>query len=70
MSNLFQQAVKLLGITSIRASAYHPQSQGALERFYAPLKNTMRIYCLLSMKGEHSVLNVCRLKISTEIPKF
>lgn len=49
MSRLIQQVVKQLGITSIKANAYHPQSQGALERFHFNLKN-MRIYCLHNQK--------------------
>ena len=30
----------------ITSSAYHPESQGALERFHSTLKNIIRTYCL------------------------
>ena len=45
MSRTFQQAMSSLGITTVKSSAYHPQSQGALERFHSTLKNMMRTYC-------------------------
>ena len=34
MSGLFQQVMDELGIRQYRSSAYHPESQGALERFH------------------------------------
>ena len=46
MSGLFQQAVFQLGAKQIKSSAYHPESQGALERFHSTLKNMIRTYCL------------------------
>ena len=45
MSGLFQQVMHELGITQYKSSAYHPESQGALERFHQTLKNMMRSYC-------------------------
>ena len=45
-SRIFRQALKNLGITSIQVSAYHPQSQGALERFHSTLKRLMKTYYL------------------------
>ena len=35
-----------LGIEQYTSSAYHPESQGALERFHQTLKNMIRTYCL------------------------
>ena len=46
MSGLFQQVVYQLGIAQYRSSAYHPESQGALERFHQTLKNMIRTFCL------------------------
>ena len=46
MSGLFQQVVFQLGAKQIKSSAYHPESQGALERFHYTLKNMIRTYCL------------------------
>ena len=34
-----------LGIKQYRSSVYHPESQGALERFHQTLKNMIRSYC-------------------------
>ena len=45
MSGVFQQVMHELGIKQYRSSAYHPESQGALERFHQTLKNMIRSYC-------------------------
>ena len=44
MSGLFQQVVHQLGAKQIKSSAYHPQSQGALERFHSTLKTMIKTY--------------------------
>ena len=44
MSNIFKQVVTELGIKHYTSSAYHSESQGALERFHQTLKNLMRTY--------------------------
>ena len=45
MSGTFQQVMHELGIKQYRSSAYHPESQGALERFHQTLKTMIRSYC-------------------------
>ncbi|KAJ8039219.1 hypothetical protein HOLleu_16866 [Holothuria leucospilota] len=45
MSTVFQQMLYELGIDQIKSSAYHPESQGALERFHQTLKNMLKTYC-------------------------
>ena len=50
MSNIFKQVVTELGIKHYTSSAYHPESQGALERFHQTLKNMMRTYCTENKK--------------------
>ena len=45
MSGVFQQVLCELGIKQVISSAYHPQSQGALERYHQTLKNMIRAYC-------------------------
>ena len=45
MSNLIVDLCKKLNIDKIHSSAYHPQSQGALERYHQTLKTMMRTYC-------------------------
>lgn len=44
-SRLFCQVLKQLNVTHNMSSAYHPQSQGALERFHQQLKSLLRAYC-------------------------
>ena len=45
MSGIFQQVMHKLGIKQYRSSAYHPESQGALEGFHHTLTNMIRSYC-------------------------
>ena len=45
MSEIFQQVMHEHDIKQYKSSAYHPESQGALERFYQTLKNIIRSYC-------------------------
>ena len=45
MSGLMQQVMYTLGVQQYKSSAYHPESQGAIERFHQTLKNMMRAYC-------------------------
>ena len=45
-SGLFQQVVHQLGIEQHTSTAYHPESQGALERFHQTLKSMIRAYCI------------------------
>ncbi len=45
-SGLFKQVMKELGIRHNLASSYHPESQGALERFHQTLKTMLKSYCL------------------------
>ncbi|CAL9707779.1 unnamed protein product [Knipowitschia caucasica] len=46
MSKIFAQVLKQLEIKHCHSSAYHPESQGALERFHQTLKTMLRTYCL------------------------
>ena len=45
-SHLFAQVLKQLRVKHNQASAYHAQSQGALERFHQTLKSLLRGYCV------------------------
>ena len=51
MSGIFQQAMHELGIKQYRSSAYHPESQGALERFHQTLKNMIKSHCFDTEKN-------------------
>ena len=45
-SGLFEGVMKSLGIRQYKSTAYHPQSQGVVERFHLTLKTMIRAYCL------------------------
>ena len=64
MSGIFQQVMHELGIKQYRSSTYHPESQGALERFHQTLKNMIRSYCFDTEKdwdeGIHLLLFAVR----------
>ena len=45
-SKMFGEVLKQLRVKHSLSSAYHPQSQGALERFHQTLKSLLRTYCL------------------------
>lgn len=45
-SRLFAQVIASLSVKHKKSSAYHPQSQGALERFHQTLKSMLRKFCL------------------------
>ena len=44
MCGIFQEVMFQLGVKQMKSSAYHPQSQGALERFHQTLKSMLRVY--------------------------
>ena len=60
MAHAFQQVMNQLGIKQYKSSAYHPESQGALERFHQTLKTMIRMYCTENSrdwdKGIHLLL--------------
>ncbi len=48
MSTVFSQVMQELSVKHQISSAYHPESQGALERFHQTLKSMLRKYCVES----------------------
>ena len=45
-SKFFAEILRQLGIQQNLSTAYHAQSQGALERFHSTLKSLLRAYCV------------------------
>ena len=70
MSGIFQQVMHESGIKQYRSSAYHPESQGALERFHQTLKN-IRSYCFDTEKdwdeGIHLLLFAVRESVQESL---
>ncbi len=46
LSKIFTQVLKTLNISHRISSAYHPESQGSLERFHQTMKAMLRRYCM------------------------
>ena len=71
MSGIFLQVMHELGIKQYRSSAYHPESQGALERFHHTLKNMIRLYCFDTEKdwyeGIHLLLFAVRESVQESL---
>ena len=71
MSGLFQQVMHELGISQFSSSAWHPESQGALERWHQSLKNMMRMYCAEYEKdwdeGVHLLLFAARESVQESL---
>lgn len=58
MAGIFQQVMGELGIRQYNSSAYHPESQGPLERWHQTLKNMMRIYCFETERDWDEVIHL------------
>ena len=71
MSKVFQQVLYQLGIEQVKSSAYHPESQGALERFHQTLKNMIKTYCFETEKdwdeGVHLFLFAVRESVQESL---
>ena len=71
MSGIFQQVMHELGIKQYRSSAYHPERQGALERFHQTLKNIIISYCFDTEKdwdeGIHLLLFAVRESVQESL---
>ena len=71
MSGVFQQVMHELGIKQYNASAYHPESQGSLERFHQTYKHMIRTYCYDTEKdwgeGVHLLLFAARESVQESL---
>ena len=71
MSGVFQQVMHKRGIKHYRSSAYHPESQGALERFHQTFTNMIRSYCFDTEKdwyeGIHLLLFAVRESVQESL---
>ena len=71
MSRVFQQLIYRIGAKQIISSAYHPESQGALERFHSTLKTMIRIFCVENEKdwdeGVHLLLFAARESVQESL---
>ena len=46
-----------------KSNAYHPESQGALEKFHQTLRNMMKIFCLDSHKHWDKRVHMLQLAV-------
>ena len=71
MAHAFQQVMNQLGIKQYKSSAYHPESQGALERFHQTLKTMIKMYCIENSKdwdeGVHLLLFAIRESVQESL---
>ena len=67
MSGIFQQVMHELGIKQYRSSAYHPESQGGLERFHQILKNMIRAYCFDTERGWNEGIHLLRFAVRESV---
>lgn len=70
MSAVFQQVMYELGVTQYKSSAYHPQSQGALERWHQTLKNMMSIYCFETEKEWDKGIHLLLFAVRESVQEF
>ncbi len=68
MSNVFAKVMKQLAIKHHVSSAYHPQSQGAIERLHQTLKSMLRTFCVEHEKewDEHIPLLLFAVRNTTQ----
>ena len=71
MAHAFQQVMNQLGIKQYKCSTYHPESQGALERFHQTLKTMIRMYCIENSRdwdeGVHLLLFAVRESVQESL---
>ena len=71
MAHAFQQVMNQLGIKQYKSSAYHPESQGALERFHQTLKTMIKMYCIENSKdwneGVHLLIFAVRESVQESL---
>ncbi len=68
MSRVFAKVMKQLNVKHQVSSAYHPQSQGAIERFHQTLKSMLRTFCVEHEKewDEHIPLLLFAVRNTTK----
>ena len=69
MPGVFQQVVHKLGIKQYKSSAYHPESQGALERFHQTQKHMIRTYCYDTHKDWDDGIHLLLFATRKSVPK-
>ena len=67
MSGVFQQVLHELGIKQYRSSAYHPESEGVLEKFHQTLKNMIRSYCFDTEKDLDEIMHLLRFAVRESV---
>jgi hypothetical protein len=66
-SDLFQEMTKMLGIRHNISTAYHPQSQGVVERSHATLTDCLAMYVGSDQKDWDRMISHCVFAINTSV---
>ena len=66
-SDLMDKLYQMLGIHGIRTSAYHPQTDGMVERYNATLKSCLRKYVYASMSTQVCLRKYVYASMSTQV---
>ena len=69
MSGIFQRVMHELDITQYKSSSYHPESQGALERFHQTLKRMIISYFFDSEKDWDADIHLLLFAVRESIQK-
>ena len=65
MGKYFQRALREMGVSHVTSTAYHPQSQGCLERWHGTLKGVLTKFCYLNAKDWDEGVQVALYAIRT-----
>ena len=69
MAHAFQQVMNQLGIKQYKSSAYHPESQGALERFHQTFKTMIKMYCIENSKDWDEGIHLLLFAVHESVQK-
>ena len=67
MSGVFQQVMHEIGIKQYTSSAYHAESQAALEKFHQTLKTMIRSYCFDTEKDWDEGINLLLFAVTESL---
>ncbi|CAK1599917.1 unnamed protein product [Parnassius mnemosyne] len=70
LNSMIKQLMKLLGSNHTVSTAYHPQTNGSLERFHATLRNHIRMYHKRNQSNWYQIVPFAVMCHNTSINQF